>query len=67
MKLIKTANQNIQNSNHKTQSETPRKKKFPFNIVHIDFMVTDIKEHEEKEHKKNHEIINHSNSRTKDY
>ena len=35
-------------------------KKFQFNVVLTDSMVTNIKEHEDKETKR-HEIIHHSN------
>ena len=40
---INKATQNLQNSNDKTKSETPDKKKFPVTVIFGDYMANDIK------------------------
>ena len=40
---INTATQNIQNSNDKTQSDTPDKRMLPVTVILVDSMVKDIK------------------------
>ena len=40
---INTATQNLQNSNNRTESDTPEKRKFPVTVTLGDSMVMDIK------------------------
>ena len=40
---INTATQNLQNSNNKTKSDTPNKRKLPVTVILGDSMVKDIK------------------------
>ena len=64
--VINTATQNIQNSNNKTESDTPDKRKLPVTVILDDSMVKDIKDWKMSSHTHKVVLKHFSGPKTKD-
>ena len=63
---INTATQNLQNSNNKSESDTPDKKKLPVTVIPGDSMINDIKGWKMSSHTRKVVMKHFSGAKTKD-